>query len=1017
MRTFSLRTTLVAAMTMLTLVTAVFLGAVSLRSSVRELRDDAVRSVGAVADSHKLALVRMLNRQSDRAARTLAGPLAHCGADRRCLARVADDHQRTEHAVGIRLQDAGQVLVTIGEPSAGPVGALRPGQITAFERRSQGDVVFIIRVERAPRVLDVTFPIEPVAAIMDDRAGLGTTGEVFLVGPDGRFLTEPRYPAESGRTQPIGSQPMARCLAGESAEAIAADYRREEVVHGFRHMREIGGGCIDAHIDRGEALAPATGLAWRLGAITVIVMLAGAAVALVLAHLIAAPVSRLRQATKALEQGTYDAPVPSGGPAEIAGLAVAIRSMATSLKASHDSLEQARAEAERQRDFFRAAYDSDIVGIGSWSWDGRMTLPNRALLRMLGYADEDFAQGLIRSKFITPEEYAQADARALEELQHFGVCAPVSKEFIRKDGTRVPVIVGASMPQGTDRGTFFVLDVTEQRYAVTQLERSEQRYRSLVAATASIVWTTDAEGAFVTPQPSWEAYTGHPWEQHRGWGWTNAIHPDDIDHLKATWRHALETRTLYQCQGRIWHAPSGEYRYFVTRAVPVSAPDGTVREWIGTVADVHERRVGEARASFLARASAALAGSLDYEQTLVMVSKLAVPEMADWCAVDVIDRGEVRRLAIEHADPARQPVTRELLKRRAVRLTNDEGLGRALREARPILYEHANEQLATRAGADPEQATIARELGLRSAIIVPLIVRGQAIGGITLVRSDSKRAYTNADLPFAEELAHRAAAAIDNARLYRETLDANRLKDEFLATLSHELRTPLNAILGWATMLRRPGMSPEQLARGIDTIERNAGLQTQLIADLLDVSRITSGAVRLEPEDVDLAPLMGQAADTVRPMADAGAVRLAVRVGEEPAIVHGDPARLQQIVWNLLANAVKFTPRGGQVDLSLMTVDGVAEITVADNGRGIDPAFLPYIFDPFRQADSSTTRTHGGLGLGLAIVRHLAELHGGSVTASSEGMDRGSLFRVKLPLKSPQPSIVDSHQSAIVNPQ
>jgi len=1014
MRSFSLRTTLVAAMVLLTLATAMFLGTVSLRSSVQELRDDAMRSVGAVADSHRRALVRMLNRQVERAGRTLAGPLANCGDDRQCLQRVANDHEETERAVGIRLLEAGRVLVTSGAVRAQPA-VFRAGQIAAFERRPGGDTLFTVRAARAPRELEVTFPIEPIAAIMNDRSGLGTSGEVFLVDAAGYFLTQPRYAAESGPSEPITSTTMARCLAGESGEAIGADYRTTDVVHGFRHLREIGGGCIDAHIDRAEAFAPATGLAWRLAAITVIVTLGGAALALVLAHVIAAPLSRLRQAARALEDGTYDAPVPSGGPSEIEGLAAAVRSMAASLKASHASLEQARTGAERQRDFFRAAYDSDIVGIGSWSWDGTLTLPNRALLRMLGYPEEDFQEGRIRGPSITPGEFAQADARAQEELRHFGVCAPVSKEFIRKDGTRLPVIVGASMPQGAERGTFFVLDVTEQRYAVTQLERSEQRYRSLVAATASIVWTTDAEGAFVTPQPSWEAYTGHPWEQHRGWGWTNAIHPDDIEQLKASWRHALETRTLYEGRGRIWHAPSGEYRFFVARGVPVRAPDRTVREWIGTVADVHERRVGEARASFLARASAALAGSLDYEQTLVMVSRLAVPEMADWCAVDVIERGEVRRLAIEHADPARKAVTRRLLQRRAVRLTSDEGLGRALREARPILYEQADEQLAARAGADPDQAAIARELGLRSAIIVPLIVRGQAIGGITLVTSDSKRAYTTTDLPFAEELARRAAAAIDNARLYHETLDANRLKDEFLATLSHELRTPLNAILGWAAMLRRPGIPSEQLARGLDTIERNAGLQAQLIADLLDVSRITSGAVRLEPADVDLCPLMGQAADTVRPMAEAGGVRLAVRVREEAAIVHGDPARLQQIVWNLLANAVKFTPRGGQVELALTTGDGLAEITVSDNGRGIDPAFLPYIFDPFRQADSSTTRTHGGLGLGLAIVRHLAELHGGSVTAASDGIDRGSLFRVRLPLK--EPVSLPDEGSSIVNRQ
>ncbi|MGH9315416.1 MAG: ATP-binding protein [Vicinamibacterales bacterium] len=1002
MRSFSLRTTLVAAMVGLTLATAALIGTVSYRSALLELREDAVRAVGAVADSHKLAFVRMLNRQVERAERTLAGPLARCGADRQCLARVVEDHERTERAAGIRLLEAGGELVASGEIPDQPVAASRPGQIAAFVRRSGGDATFTIRVVRAARELQVTFPVDPIAAIMRDRSGLGASGEVFLVDPAGYFLTPSRYPSAAGHSQPIAAAPIVRCLAGENAEAIATNYRGADVVHGFRHVREIGGGCIDAHIDRAEVFAPAAALGRRLAAITVVFMLGGVAVALVIAHVIAAPLGRLREAAGALEEGRYDAPLPSGGPTEIAGLAGAVRSMAASLKVSHDSLDQARAEAERQRDFFRAVYESDIVGICCWSWDGWLTQPNRALLRMLGYPEEDFAQGALRSRDITPGEYDEADARALEELRHFGVCAPVSKEYIRKDGTRLPVIVGASIQQGAERGTFFVLDVTEQRYAVAQLQRSEQRYRSLVAATASIVWTTDADGTFVTPQPSWEAYTGQPWEQHRGWSWTHAIHPDDVEEVKARWQGALETRSPYEAYGRIWHAPSGQYRHFVARAVPVTAPDGAVREWIGTVTDVHERRVGEARALFLSRASAALASSLDYEQTLATVSKLAVPEMADWCAVDLIDGEEVRRLAIEHSAPDRQAAARRLMQRRPSRLASDEGLGRALREARPVLYEQFDEQMTARAGADPEQAAIARELGLRSAIIVPLIVRGQAIGGITLVTSDSKRAYTKADLPFAEELARRAVVAIDNARLYRETLGANRLKDEFLATLSHELRTPLNAILGWANMLRRPGLSPEHLARGIETIERNAGLQAQLIADLLDVSRITSGAVRLEPEDVDLRPLMEQAADTVRPMAEAGGVRLLVRVGEEPAVVYGDPSRLQQIVWNLLANAVKFTA-GGQVELTLTAHNGQAEITVSDNGRGIDPAFLPYIFDPFRQADSSTTRTHGGLGLGLAIVRHLAELHGGSVTAVSEGVSRGSLFRVSLPLKKPVP--------------
>jgi PAS domain S-box-containing protein len=1017
MRSISLRTTLVAAMVGLTLATAALIGVVSFRGAWEELRDDAMRTVGAVATSHKLALVRMIEWQVERASRTLSGSLARCGADQSCLMRVLEDHEQTERAVGARLLEGARELAATGEVPAEPLSASKPGQIAVFDRGADGEARYTIRTASQRRELQVTFPLEPIAAIMDDRSGLGASGEVFLVDAGGYFLTRPRYPSDAGRTHPISSEPIARCLAGQDAEALAPGYRAAEVIHGFRRVPQIGGGCIDAHIDQAEAFAPAAALGRRLAGITVVFTLAGVALALVLAHVISTPLYRLRQTARALEAGEYDASLPSGGPTEIAGLAGAVRSMAASLKLSHDSLEKARADAERQRDFFRAVYDSDIVGIGSWDWDGTLTQPNRALLRMLGYPEAHFAAGKIRAPDITPPEFAQADARAREELRSFGVCAPVSKEYIRRDGTRVPVLVGASIPRGADRGTVFVLDVTEQRYALAQLERSEQRYRSLVAATASIVWTADAEGTFVTPQPSWEAYTGQPWEQHRGWNWTHAIHPEDADEVQARWQRAIETRTPYESYGRIWHAATGRYRHFAARGVPVIGADGAVREWIGTVTDIHERRVAESRALFLARASAALAGSLDYEQTLTTISRLAVPELADWCAVDLIEGGEVRRLAIEHADPERQPVARRLMDCRPQQLTSEEGLGRALRDARPVLYEESNEQMPARAAADPEQAALMRVLGFRSAIIVPLVVRGHAIGGITLVTADSKRGYTKADLSFAEELARRAALAIDNARLYRETLDANRLKDEFLATLSHELRTPLNAILGWAAMLRRPDLSAESLARGIDTIERNAGLQAQLISELLDVSRITSGAMRLEPEEVDLRPLMALAGDTVRPMAEAGGVRVLLKVGEEPAMVHGDPSRLQQIVWNLLANAVKFTPRGGQVELTLTAEAGQAEIVVSDTGRGIDPAFLPYIFDPFRQADSSTTRTHGGLGLGLAIVRHLAELHGGTVTASSEGIDRGSLFRVRLPLRTATPSQIEDHPFPIENRQ
>jgi PAS domain S-box-containing protein len=234
-----------------------------------------------------------------------------------------------------------------------------------------------------------------------------------------------------------------------------------------------------------------------------------------------------------------------------------------------------------------------------------------------------------------------------------------------------------------------------------------------------------------------------------------------------------------------------------------------------------------------------------------------------------------------------------------------------------------------------------------------------------------------------------------------EIARVSRLKDEFLATLSHELRTPLTAILGWARVLLRKHDDVPLLLRALEAIERNAVAQAQIVDDLLDMSRIISGTMRLEVRPTDLAAVVDAALDSVRPSADARGVRL-VRVLEAPAgAVPADPGRLQQVVWNLLTNAVKFTPRGGQVEVRLRRLDSHLELIVADSGSGIAPEFLPHVFDRFRQADSSPTRSHGGLGLGLSIVKQLVEMHGGSVQAASAGTDLGATFTVRLPLSPP----------------
>ena len=253
-------------------------------------------------------------------------------------------------------------------------------------------------------------------------------------------------------------------------------------------------------------------------------------------------------------------------------------------------------------------------------------------------------------------------------------------------------------------------------------------------------------------------------------------------------------------------------------------------------------------------------------------------------------------------------------------------------------------------------------------------------------------------LGFVQDITNRKSAEIENERLYRQAEESSQLKEEFLATISHELRTPLSAILGWARMLRLGQLSEEHTAKALDTIERNARAQAQLIDDLLDVSRIMTGKLRMDVRPSNPNSFIDAAVEAVTPAADAKGVRVQKVIDTGAVSIPGDPVRLQQVVWNLLSNAIKFTPRGGRVQIRSERVDSHLEIVVSDTGQGISYDFLPHVFDRFRQADQKTSRQHGGMGLGLAIVRHLVELHGGTVSAASEGEGKGATFTVSLPI-------------------
>ena len=279
--------------------------------------------------------------------------------------------------------------------------------------------------------------------------------------------------------------------------------------------------------------------------------------------------------------------------------------------------------------------------------------------------------------------------------------------------------------------------------------------------------------------------------------------------------------------------------------------------------------------------------------------------------------------------------------------------------------------------------------------ISPLTHDGQVIGTLTIVEDVTERVAREAELEAKVEERSRLLSNENLAR--REAERANRLKDDFLATISHELRNPLNAILGWSHMMRVGKLNEANMDRAVETIYRNAKSQSQLVADLLDVSRIISGKLRLDVRTVDLISIVNAAIDSIRPAADTKTIRLQTMLDPAAGPIAGDADRLQQIVWNLLTNAVKFTPKGGRVQVKVQRVDSHVEILVSDTGVGISKEFLPYVFDRFRQADASITRTHGGLGLGLSIVHQLVELHGGSVSVLSEGEGKGATFTITLP--------------------
>lgn len=637
------------------------------------------------------------------------------------------------------------------------------------------------------------------------------------------------------------------------------------------------------------------------------------------------------------------------------------------------------------------------VGIVVLDSRGRIVVANLAFCELLGYGKDELV-GRNELDLRHPEDISAEAGLFQELLSGSRTRYTIDKRYFHKSGDVVwgRVTVTMLYDAAGDFAIAVVEDVTRKRgieEAAEEARRAHERYALVARATNDVIWDWDAEHGMIVWNDALQTMFGYEPDQidNRLQWWDSHLHPDDRERVVYGINSIIEKGGSSWTDEYRFERADGSFAEVLDRGYIARSEDGTPIRMIGAMLDVTERKRAERIATFMAEASAILASSLDYHATLARVAELTVPLLADWCFVDLRTGDQTyERLATVHEDAGRLELARSVYGDHAPEAAESDLVREVIVTGMPKLLEHIPE-----AGETP-----LRSLGIRSALIVPLVaVSGERpLGALTLAMSHSRRVLTERDRRVVEDVARRAAIAIEHARLYADAQNASLAKDEFLAILSHELSTPLTIILGWSGMLTRDDATREELLRGIETIRASALAQAQLIDDVLDLSRVTTGKLRLDVQPVSIGQLVADSLTAVRVAAAAKRIDLIAPESTAAGTVLGDGNRLRQVIWNLLTNAIKFTKPGGRVTVELENTPGTVRLIVTDSGQGIGRDFLAHVFEPFRQADASTTRTHGGLGLGLSIVRHLVEGHGGTVAAFSDGAERGARFVVELPL-------------------
>jgi len=628
--------------------------------------------------------------------------------------------------------------------------------------------------------------------------------------------------------------------------------------------------------------------------------------------------------------------------------------------------------------------------------DGRLVAVNEAFVRTTGYSREE---AIGRS----PDELGlwvepQRRAERFAQLEAAQPVPDVEARFrLRNGDIRVGIIGSALIDIGGRRCVLSsVLDITDRTIAEEKARDREERYRAIVESQVEMVCRFRADGEILFVNAAYATARGVTADQLIGSNFWAFVDASDRPAVQAQLDRMNVQLPEVSIENRFETAAGVRWTLWTNRALAFDHA-GRATEFQSSGIDITERKVRERDAAFLGAMTAELSQLSDPHEIIRRV------------AAGIVDHLGALRCVFTELDPSRQQL---------------EVIGEASRDGTELrtslrLQDFFSEDLLTHLGTGRQVAVadtcedprtkdheegFAR-LHVRAFVTTPYVSDGTWKGSLA-VHHDEPRTWSSETLALLSGLSGRIWARLERARAEQrlreseaELRRASEIKDAFLATLSHELRTPLNAVLGWAHMLRTGTVAPEAVPRALEAVERNAQAQSQLVDDLLDMSRIMSGKLPIRDDLVDLTAVAAAAEETMRPAAMSGGVSLEIDMPPRPGLhVRGDADRLRQVLCNLLSNAIRFTPSGGHVHLR-MTSDGAnAVIAVRDTGEGIAPAFLTLVFERFRQADSSTTRRHSGLGLGLAITRHLVEVHGGTVTAHSDGVDQGATFTVRLPI-------------------